>query len=150
MKTEGTWYLRYWVYCITDRYVCVDYICCTKNKINVTSKGKLFENRTYNAVSGIGTTELLMNIILCHGFVNNTNSAVLLSCRSKLVDYYLQICFVLHENNSNGFKNVLLYSKEIINVEHLYKHDFVMACYIKIPSDYNTFKRITICYRFHT
>ena len=145
MKTEGTWYLRFWVYCITDRYVCVDYKCCTKTKINVTSKEKVFENRTYNDVSGTGTTELLMNIILCHGFVNNKNSAVLLSCGSKLIDYYLQICFVLHENIPNDFKNVPLRAKQRINSEHLYKNDFVMACYSTIPSAANTSKRITIC-----
>ena len=58
------------VYCIMDNFACVDCICCTKTKLCVTCKGQGFENRTYNDVSGIGTTELLMNIILCHGFVN--------------------------------------------------------------------------------
>ena len=56
------------VYSIMDTYVCFNYLCCIKTKLRITSKGQGFENRTYNYVSGIRITELLMNIILCHGF----------------------------------------------------------------------------------
>ena len=56
----------------------VDYLCCPKTKLHVTSKGQGFENRAYNPVSGIGIPELLMNIISCDGFLNNTKSAVIL------------------------------------------------------------------------
>ena len=83
------------VYCIMENFDCVYYICCPEIKIHVTTKGQGYENITYNAVSGIGISEILMNIISCHGFVNNTKSAVILSFCSKLVDYYLQKCFVL-------------------------------------------------------
>ena len=55
-----------------EKYVCVDYLCYPKTKLRVTNKGQVFENITYNAVSGIGIIEILMNIISCHGFVNNT------------------------------------------------------------------------------
>ena len=78
------------VYCIMYNLICVDYLCCTKTKLCIVSKGQLFENRTYNSVSGIGIPEILMNIISCRGFLNNTQSDVILSCRSKSVDYYLQ------------------------------------------------------------
>ena len=60
------------VYFIMDNFVCVDYLCFSETKIHVTCKGQEFENRTYNDVSGIGINELLMNIISCHGFLNNT------------------------------------------------------------------------------
>ena len=132
-------------YCIMENYVCVDYLCCPQTKLNVKNKGQGFENMIYNAVSGIGIPELFMNIISCHEFVNNTKSAVIFSCCIKLVDYYLQTCFVLHENIPNDFKNVPLRAKQRINSEHLYKNDFVMACYSTIPSAANTSKRITIC-----
>ena len=61
-----------------ENFVCVDYLCCTETKLHVTSKGQGFENRTYNSVPGIGIPEPLMNIILCHGFVNNTKSDFIL------------------------------------------------------------------------
>ena len=41
-----------------ENYVCVYYLCFPQTKLHVTSKGKGFENREYNAVSGIGITEL--------------------------------------------------------------------------------------------
>ena len=95
-------------YCIMDSYVCVDNMFCPKIKIHVISRGQGFENRPYNGVSGIGIPEILMNTILCHGFVNNTKSAVILSRSSKLVDYFLQKYFAIHKNNSNTLKNVPL------------------------------------------
>ena len=61
-----------------ENYVCVDYLCCPETKLPVTSKGQVFENRTYYAVSGISITELLMIIISCHGFVKNKKSVVIL------------------------------------------------------------------------
>ena len=39
--------------------------------------------------------------------------------------------------------------KQIINAEHMYKNDFVMACYIKPPSGANILKTTTICSCFH-
>ena len=74
-------------------------MCCPQTKLNVTSKVKGFENITYKTVSVIRIPELLTNIISCHGFVNNTELSVILSCRIRLVDYYFQKCFVLHEKN---------------------------------------------------
>ena len=87
------------VYCIMENFVFVDYLCCLKTKLHVTCKRQVFENRTYNAISGIGITELLMNTISCHGFANNKKSDVILSCSSK----FLIIIF----------KNVLFFSKII-------------------------------------
>ena len=110
-----------------ENFVCIDYMCCTETKLRVTSKGRGFENITYNAVSVIVITELMIIIISFHGFVNNTKSSFILSCNSKLVDYYPQKDIVLLKNNSNSFKNVPLRVKQIINTEHFYTNDLVMA-----------------------
>ena len=84
-------------YFILNNYVCADYLCCPQTKLHVTNNG--FENKKYNDISGVGIPEILMNIISCHGFVNNKNSVVILSCRRKLVDYYLSKGFVIIENH---------------------------------------------------
>ena len=91
-----------------------------------------------------------MNVILRHGFLNNTNSGVILSCCRKLVDYYVQNNFVLNDNISNAFNTVPLRVIKIISAEHLYKKYFVITCYIAIPSGVNTFKGVTICNLLHT
>ena len=72
------------VYCIMDNYVCDDYLCFLKTRLRVTITGQGFENRTYNDVSVISITELLINIISFHGFLNNMNSAVIFSCYRKI------------------------------------------------------------------
>ena len=56
-----------------------------------------------------------MNIISCHGFVNDTKSAVILSYFRKLVYHYLSKGFVIIENNPRAFTNVTLRTKQIIN-----------------------------------
>ena len=115
------------VYFIMDNYVCVNYLCFPKTKPYVTNKFQVFENRPYNAVSRIVVPELLMNVILRHGFLNNTNSGVTLSCCRKLVDYYVQNNFFLNDNISNAFNNVPLRVIKIISAEHLYKKYFVIT-----------------------
>ena len=115
------------VYCIMDNYIYVDYLCCLQNKLHVNFENKGFENTTYNAVSGIEIPELLINIISCHGFVNDKRSSLILSCRKKLVDYYLSKGFVLHNNIPRALNNVPQRVKHIINAEDMYKNYFVMA-----------------------
>ena len=83
-----------------DNYLCVDFLCFAQTKLHVTSKGLGFENITYNYVSGKSIPELLMKIITCHLFVNDMKLSVILSCRSKVVDYYPQKWFVLHKKKS--------------------------------------------------
>ena len=87
-----------------------------------------------------------MNIIACHGFGNNTKSAVILTCSSKLVDNYLSKVFVIIEK----FKRLEQWDAtcEIkINLEHIYIYinTFVMACYREISFEANTLKIFKIC-----
>ena len=77
------------VYCIIDNYVCANYLYFQKNKPHFSDK--LFESITLNNISVIGIPELLMNVISCHGFLNNNKSTVILACCRKVVDYYLSI-----------------------------------------------------------
>ena len=132
---------------IINNYVCDDYLCCLQTKLHVENKG--FENITYNDILIIGIPELLMIIISFLGFLNDTNSAVILSCCRKLVDYYISKGFVILENNSSALSIVIICGKQIMNVEHLYKNYSVMACYREISSEANTLKIITICSYFY-
>ena len=75
------------IYCITESYICVDYLCLHQAQIYLEHKG--FENTIYNDFSGISIKLLLINIMSCNGFVKNKNSTVILSFQRKLVPYYL-------------------------------------------------------------
>ena len=52
------------VYCIMDNYLCADYLCLHQAKLSLENKG--FENTTFNDISVIGISELLMSIISWH------------------------------------------------------------------------------------
>ena len=56
------------VYCFTDNYPCINYLCLQQAKIYL--ENKVFENTTFNDISEIIIPELLMNSMSCHGFVN--------------------------------------------------------------------------------
>ena len=59
------------VYCIMENDVCDAYLFLQQAKLYCANKR--FENTTFNKFSGITIPELLMNIISCHGFVNDKN-----------------------------------------------------------------------------
>ena len=80
----------------------------------------------------------------CHGFLNDENSTVILSCCIKLVDYYLSKGFLVIEKKSSAFNDVPLQVKQTVNKENLHENDSGIACYREIPSSDNTLKIITI------
>ena len=129
------------VFCVMDNYVRVDHLCFPQAKLHVTNKGQVFEKRTYNSVSVIFIPELLLNIISCHGFLRNTKSAVILSCCSKLSDYYLKT-FVLRETIQIPLRIcVYMWNKESMHITYI-------KIIKSIPYDANTLKCITICSHF--
>ena len=138
------------VYCIIYNYICADYLCCPQTKLHVNSSNKLFENTTYNSVSGICIHELLMNIISCNGFLNGVNSAGILSCRTKSFSYDISIGSIIHENNSSTLNNLHQRVKQRINSEHIYKNDFAITRSIAIHYGDNTLKSITMCSGLYT
>ena len=66
--------------------LCTDYLCLQKVLLNFSHKG--FENITFNDISIIGITELLMNVKCCHRFVNDKKKTVILACHTELISYY--------------------------------------------------------------
>ena len=81
------------VYFIIQNYIYVYYLWLKQAKLYSAHKG--FENTTFNDILGIRISELLINIMSCHGFVNDKKSTAILSCSRKLVSYYLSKGFVI-------------------------------------------------------
>ena len=84
----------------------------------------MFKNKNNNELLGIGIPEVLMYIILCHGFAKITNSTVILVCRSSLVNYYLSKWFVIIEHNSKHSSSVPNEMKQRIHVINMQKQTF--------------------------
>ena len=71
-------------------YVCIDFLCCQSKTISDVSGDIVFEKKIYNELIGIGIPEVLINLIILHGFMKNKYSTVILVCSSRLVNYYIK------------------------------------------------------------
>ena len=67
------------IYSFIDNYVCIDYLCCQSKNLSVICSDKIFTDMSYNEWLGIDTPEVLMHLVLCHGFTKDKNSNFILS-----------------------------------------------------------------------
>ena len=109
------------LYSVMENNCCIDYLCCQYKTIIIISSDKFLENNSYNKFFGIDIPYLLMNLISCHGFMKNTNSTVILVCRSWLVNYYIKRGFVIIEHNSKHLISVPNEVKQCINEINIQK-----------------------------
>ena len=76
------------IYKIIDRYVCVDYLGTEKKKISELRLGCTLSSKhdgmDYNNLFGIGIPDILLNMLSCHGFLNNNDSIVILKCPNRM------------------------------------------------------------------
>ena len=76
------------IYTIIDRYVCIDYLGTEKNKISELRLGCTLktkhESMDYENLFGIGIPDILLNMLSCHGFLNNNESIVILKCSNRM------------------------------------------------------------------
>ena len=76
------------LYYIIDNYVCIDYLCCQSKTLSSISSDKISEQASYNILIGIVITEVFVNILSLHGFMEKPNSTTILNFRFSLVNYY--------------------------------------------------------------
>ena len=81
------------IYTIIDRYVCIDYLGTEKKKISELRLGWNFkrnhEGMDYDNLFGIGIPDILLNMLSCHGFLNNNESIVILKCPNRMLNTML-------------------------------------------------------------
>ena len=63
------------IYTIIDIYVCIDYLGSEKSKLSDLKIGCTGSSKhngmDYNNLLGIGISDLLLNLLSCHGFLKN-------------------------------------------------------------------------------
>ena len=85
------------IYFILEHYVCINYLCLQKeNKLSLTHK--LFEENLYDNISGIGITEMLLNIVSCYVFYQEDTPTATFMRMRNLVSYYLSKSFLCFDN----------------------------------------------------
>ena len=86
------------IYTIIDKYVCVDYLGTDKKKISDLkigcTKSIKHDGMDYNNLFGIYIPDILLNMLSCHGFLNNDDSIVILKCPNKMSEYYFNKGFI--------------------------------------------------------
>ena len=102
-----------------------------------------FEDTSFNNLSGIGITDILLNIVSCYGFIQDNNSTLILTRRIILVSYYLPNFFVTIEKYSKALKNALI-SQNRVHAINMYNRDSIMIWSNPITSFVNTLKNIYI------
>ena len=75
-----------------DKYVCIDYLCTLKKRLSelkiAKKKINKHEDQDYNNLFGIGMHDIFMNMLSCHGFINNNDYIVILKCPNRMSQYY--------------------------------------------------------------
>ena len=81
------------IYTIIDRYVCIDYLGTEKKKISELRLGCTLQikhdSMGYDNLFGMGIPDILLNMLSCHGFLNDSESIVILKCPNRMSDTIL-------------------------------------------------------------
>ena len=92
-------------FCVLEKYFSIDYLCLHKeNQLSLSHQR--FEENSFDEISGTGIPEILLNIVSCYGFFQQDIPTVILTCRIKLVPYYLSKGFVVPAKFSQALNNV--------------------------------------------
>ena len=102
---------------------------------------KAFEETSYDELSVIGIPEVLLKIVSCLVYVQENNHTVILTCRSKLVSYYLSKGFLILEKYSPEMNNVTIRVKQCICAVDIHKNSSLITCNREIPSVGSTLKQ---------
>ena len=83
-----------------------------KQKIKLIKARKHIENQTwdqdYDNLFGIGIPDIFMNMLSCHGFINNNDSIVILKCPNQMSQYYFNKVFTELKCDEEHLKKILI------------------------------------------
>ena len=129
--------LRVVIYCILDNYVCIDCFCLQKEK-KLSLFHKKFGETSYDETSGIRVPMWLLKIVPFYDFVQEYTPTVILTCRIKLVSYYLYKGFLMLQQDSQEQNSIPTSVKKFTRAVGIHENDSVMIWNRPIPSVDNT------------
>ena len=89
--------LRCVIYTIIDNYVCIYSLDCQSKKISHIPVDSKYVEKDFNRILGIGIPDLLIKILLYHGFLKNIKFIVILNCPKRMLEYYFSKGFGIFE-----------------------------------------------------
>ena len=91
-----------------------------------------------------------MGLLLCHGFMKNINFTLILSCPSRMLEYYFLKGFVILESNSNKLFIISNEAKQRVHIMDMHNSDYVMTFNTAIISISKTLQKFWIQSYFHS
>ena len=101
-------------------------------------------NKSYDNISGIVITDLLMNLMSCHVFLKNNDSVVIIKCPNRMFEYYFSTVFIHFYCNKRNLEKLPSDAKNRIYAEVTDNSDKVMICSTTITSTSNTLKNLLV------
>ena len=101
-------------------------------------------NKSYDKILGIGITDLLMNLMSCHGFLKNKICVVILKRPKSILEYHFLNGFTPFECNTINLEKIKNEIKQRVHAEYTDNSDKVMTCTTTIPSTWNTLKNLAL------
>ena len=98
----------------------------------------------FDRILGIGITDLLMNLLYCHGYLKNMDYVVMIKCPIMMLEYYFSKGFAILECNNNNLAKLPNNVKQIIFAEETDNSDKVMTCINTTPSISNTLYNLLV------
>ena len=132
------------IYTIIDNYVCINYLDFQPKTLSVICMDRKYFDKSFNKLLGIGIPDLLMNLLLCHGSMKNTNSTVISLCTSRMLEYYFSKRLVMLELNSNNLMRIANEAKQRINEMYIHDSYYVINCNSAVNSILNTLMKLLL------
>ena len=92
--------------------MCIDYLCTLNKRLSEVKIGTSFlhkhDDKDYNNLFGIGIPDIIMNMVSCHGFINNNDSILILKCPNRMSQYYFNKGFTEIECDKEHLKKFLI------------------------------------------
>ena len=98
---------------------------------------------------GIGTPDLLMNLMSYQGFFKNKYPVVILKFHKRMFEYYFSKGFTYFDCNVTNLSKLPSELKQRIHAEDTDNSDKVIKFFTTIPAISNTLKNLLVNASFH-
>ena len=111
---------------------------------NLSKHKNKFENTKFNNSFGLGISDILMNIMSCHGFLKSSILTVTLTYCSDQVSYDLSKGFFIVKIEEDGVNNIPMSVKIKTHADNVHQENSILTWKAAISSIINRLKNIII------
>ena len=107
------------------------------------------EGMDYDNLFGIGIPDILLNMLFCHGFLNNNESIMILKCPNRMSEWYFNKVFIQLTCGEDHLNKLPKLVQQRVGAEPKVNSDLIVLCKTTIISTSNTLKNLFISSYYH-